>query len=323
MGIHTRVIKLNEDFTTLDDLHGTILLNNNNKLVAKLTTEERSRYPKPDITLYSTWEERPGIESDIQEINFYQNVVPPVETGAGNIRFLVKRASVEYTKHTTRINGVLLGKNLRTNHIDIDVIFFETNNEVYVIICTIPNHENKVLDLINKDNISLENHDYIINPNEFLWLFYRYSTDNKMLNEFLKITNITSFTGNISNEQHVIKGDSDVTSTLIVTKAFVSTGHPFTKMEVEMQIHGYGLVFLIDKNSNLTISPSSTFLTQQDVLITLPLYIVSILLPLIQFLYTEDGFENDVHVQEEFKRLIGKDVISEIMAHNSIDKNDL
>lgn len=163
----------------------------------------------------------------------------------------------------------------------------------------------------------------MINVNQFLWLFYRYSTNNKMLDDNLEIANISSFTGNIFNAEHIIQGVSDVTSTLIVTKAFVSCGHPFTKMKVTMNIHGYGLVFLIDEYSNLNIEAESIFLTQQDILITLPLYIVAILIPLIQQLYMEDDFEDNSLVQREFRKRIGKDVINEIMEYNNISTNDL
>lgn len=324
MGIHARVIKLNTEFTSLEDLQDTILLNTNDKEVTGITDVERNTYEESYITLYSNWQNREGIEAGIQTIDFHENSGEIEEICDGNVRFLVKTAYVEYPKHKKR-NGenVLLDKSTRTNIIKIDVIFFESAERIYAIICTIPNHENKVLNLIKNENISLENDDYIINANEFLWLFYRYSTNNSMLDDNLEIVNITSFTGNIFNEQHVIQGNSNLASTLIVTKAFVSCGHPFTKMKIEMSILGYQLVFFIDENSNLNIDADSNFLTQQDTLIMLPLYIVSVLIPLIHRLYLEDNFEDNLLIQEEFSKRIGLDVINEIMEHNNIQANEL
>lgn len=321
MGIHTRVIKLDVRYTSLEELYETILINTNNRRVTGLSEIEIRDIEESEITLYSNWEDRDGIETGIQEINFHENTEA---IGEANVRFLVKTAYIEYAKHKKRDrNDVLLAKENRTNSIKIDVVFFENENKVYAIICTIPNHENKVLNLIKPENISQENADYKINANEFLWLFYRYSTDCRMLDDNLRISNITSFTGNIFNEEHVIQGNSDVASTLIVTKAFVSCGHPFTKMKVGMDINGYGLVFLVDEHSNLNIDADSVFLTQQDTLITLPLYIVAIVIPLIHQLYSDDDFEDNSLVQEEFSKRIGKDVINEIMRHNNILISDL
>lgn len=323
MILHSKVIKLTEEWNTLEVVVNNLITRNNNRIVPSLTPHERENISDEEKTLYSTWLINDSIGSPILESDFHSEADDVLERSTANIRFLVRSASVEYSRHKKRDNnGVLLPKEVRVGIENINVIFFERNNSVFIIICTIPNHYNKVKQLIGEANLDEENSDYQITSNEFLWLFYKYSTHQNNLSESLQISNITSFTGNIFDENHVITGASDVTSSLVVTKAFVSCGYPFTKMRVSMHSRGYMLNFLIDENSNLSIDTESEFLHQQDVTIMMPLYIISIIIPMIHEFYNIENFERNI-VREDFLKRIGIDVITEIITSNNISIEEL
>lgn len=318
--INTKVILLNERFNSLENVQSNLLTLNNNKLVASISATEARELSTDDKTLYSNWMNCNLLDSHILEYDFH-----PEDEGTGNVRFLVKTAHVEYTKKQKRDNhGQLLEKYLRINVIDINVIFFEANNRIYAIICANDNHEKKVIDLVSSANIDNVNTTYEISANEFYWLFYRYSVGLSELNASLTISNITSFKGNIFDEHHVIEGNSDETSELIVTKAFVSTGNDFTKMKINLNSYGSNIVFLVDNISNLSIDAESTIiLTEYPPEIVIPLYIVSIIIPIIHLNYIEDDFTEDAQVKQEFSKRVGLDVITKIIEYNNVELSDL
>lgn len=318
--INTKVFLMN-NITSLEEVESNILTLSNEKIVPGLTDTELRTLRNEDKKFFSSWTRLNSIDTSILELDFHNEF----KELPGDIKFLVRNAHIEYSKRKKRDSlGCLLSKELRLNIIDIPVIFFENDGNVYAIICTNDKHVRKVIDLIRDTNINLDSDYYNITPNEFYWLFYRYSNELNELHEKVSINNITSFKGNIFDEHHVIEGNSDDTSNLIVTKAFVCTGNDFTKMKIDLGAFGFNIVFLIDNNSNLNIDADSTiFLTEYPSEIVLPLYIIALVVPMIHKFYNEDNFTDDCSIKDEFSKRIGIDVIKKVIEYNQIDIQDL
>lgn len=318
--INTKVFLMN-NINTLEEIETNILTKSTEKFVTGLSNIEEKSLRNEDKKFFSSWTTLNSIDTNILKLDFHQNH----KELPGDIKFLVRNAHIEYSKRTKRDGrDCLLPKELRLNIIDIPVIFFENDGSVYTIICTNDKHIKKVIDLIKDININLDSDYYNITSNEFYWLFYRYSNELNSLHEKVSINNITSFKGNIFDEHHVIEGNSDDTSNLVVTKAFVCTGNDFTKMKINLATFGFNIVFLIDSSSNLNIDADSTiFLTEYPAEIVLPLYIIALLVPMIHKFYNEDNFTDDCSIKGEFSKRIGLDVIKKVIEYNQINEHEL
>ncbi len=156
-----------------------------------------------------------GNNNSIEEIIFYQKAI----------------ANIEYSKKKRKDSkGNFLPKVDRVNDLDIESLFFEKGNKVYVLILT-PNdyHISRFKKLIGEDIISLTNTDYSLEPDIFNWLFYVYTERDGTLNDDTKLENISGFVGNVTDDANVFTGASYQTTELIATKAFISNGGELKK----------------------------------------------------------------------------------------------
>ncbi|MBC1273906.1 hypothetical protein HCA68_01155 [Listeria booriae] len=323
-GIMAQLFRLTEKFKSLESVAEQLLPMVDRKSLPHLSIEELNDLPEDDRVYISRWltnrQQPTGINS-----------YTPIESCndvTSEVRYMLGRAYIEYRKNKQRdLNGTLLPKADRINIVEIDVIFFERDSGIDVIICTPDNHINKVKALISDDNISKKNANKTITSDEFYWLYYRYSIDSKVLNDDITLINITSFTGNIFDEHHTISGTSDSTTDLIVTKSFVCSGsNPFTNMKISIAIGFIVIDFLVNRKSDIRVDVESGIppeLMEVSKKIALPLYLLSYLLPKLRELYENDAFTDDLKIKVDFSKMLGLEVINAIMSHNNISVEEL
>lgn len=324
-GIMAQLLRLNEKFNSLDVVKEKLLPLTHIKSVNSLSVEELNDLPEDDRVYISKWLTN---DHHLAEIRSYSPTESCSNSTESEIRYMVGRAYIEYRRNKQRDSmGNLLPKTDRINLVEIDVIFFERDSGIDAIICTPDNHINKVKALISDENICKGYSKNNINSDEFYWLYYRYSTKKKVLNNDISLINITSFTGNIFDEHHTIYGKSDNTTDLIVTKAFVCSGsNPFTNMKISIAFGLTLIDFLVNRESDIRIDVESNIpqeLADMDKEIALPLYLLSYLLPKIRELYINDAFTDDLNIKIDFSKMLGLEVIKAIMTHNDINAEEL
>ena len=181
-----------------------------------------------------------GNNNSIEEIIFYQKAI----------------ANIEYSKKKRKDSkGNFLPKVDRVNDLDIESLFFEKGNKVYVLILT-PNdyHISRFKKLIGEDIISLTNTDYSLEPDIFNWLFYVYTERDGTLNDDTKLENISGFVGNVTDDANVFTGASYQTTELIATKAFISNGGELKKITLRVRDTDIDITCMVNENSTVVIS---------------------------------------------------------------------
>lgn len=254
-----------------------------------------------------------GNNNSIEEIIFYQKAI----------------ANIEYSKKKRKDSkGNFLPKVDRVNDLDIESLFFEKGNKVYVLILT-PNdyHISRFKKLIGEDIISLTNTDYSLEPDIFNWLFYVYTERDGTLNDDTKLENISGFVGNVTDDANVFTGASYQTTELIATKAFISNGGELKKITLRVRDTDIDITCMVNENSTVVIScnPSEKLriMDNMDKATFLLLYLYGYLILRLKQLYMN---ESDKFIKEDnpkFSKKIGIDVIKSIVEKNNILLKDL
>lgn len=238
-------------------------------------------------------------------------------------------ANLEYTKKRKKdSNGNFLPKVERVNDLDVESLFFERENKVYVLIITSNDYNiGRFKKLIGEENISQKNPEYLLNPDIFNWLFYVYTERNGTLNEITKLENISGFVGNISDDANVFTGESYQTTELIATKAFISNGGELKKITLRVRDADIDITCMINEKSTIVINCSLSFklriMESTDTVVFLLLYLYGYLILKLKQLYMN---ESDSFIKEDnpkFSKKIGIDVIKSIVEKNNILLKDL
>ncbi|ETT82248.1 hypothetical protein MKZ08_06715 [Viridibacillus sp. FSL R5-0477] len=238
-------------------------------------------------------------------------------------------ANLEYTKKKKKdSNGNFLPKAERVNDSDVEALFFEKENKVYVLIITSNDYDiSRFKKLIGEHNISRTNPEYSLEPDIFNWLFYVYTERDGKLNEDTKLENISGFVGNVTDDANVFTGASYQTTELIATKAFISNGGELKKITLRVRDTDVDITCMINENSTVVISCNVSvklrLMDNMDKTNFLLIYLYGYLILRLKELYTN---ESDNFIREDnpkFSKKIGIDVIKSIVKKNNIFLKDL
>ncbi|GMR81935.1 hypothetical protein [Enterococcus faecium] len=187
---------------------------------------------------------------------------------------------------------------------------------------------NRVIKLIGAKNINKVRSEFIFPEDFFNWFFYQFSECKRLLGENYYLKGIGGFMGNVADEQNIIKGISEQTSELTVTKAFISNGESLKNVTARIRKENkVDIVFGIDHECNSVI-----YVTQSANLILfengckddfMVVYLYDILIPKLRSLYMSS---ESIFVSEQkgsFSKKIGIEVIESIMCHNHITLEEL
>lgn len=254
-----------------------------------------------------------GDNNSTEETIFYQKVT----------------ANLEYTKKKKKdSNGNFLPKAERVNNLDVESLFFEKENKVYVLIITSNDYNiSRFKKLIGEHNISHINTEYSLESDIFNWLFYVYTERDGILNNDTKLENISGFVGNVTDDANVFTGASYQTTELIATKAFLSNGGELKKITLRVRDTDVDITCMINENSNVVISCNISLklrlMDNMDNGTFLLLYLYGYLILRLKQLYMN---ESDSFINEDnpkFSKKIGIDVIKSIVEKNNILLKDL
>ncbi|MDC7767288.1 hypothetical protein POL82_27895 [Priestia aryabhattai] len=258
----------------------------------------------------------PGINNNgnfTEEIILYQKAV----------------ANLEYTKKKKKDSkGIFLPKAERVNELDLESLFFQKGNKVYVLVITSNDYNIiRFKKLIGEQNIARKNPEYSLDPDIFHWLFYVYTERNGKLNEDTHVENISGFVGNISDDANIFTGTSYHTTELIATKAFISNGGELKKVTLRVRDEDIDITCMINENSNIVINCNTSeklrVMDSTDDVAFLLLYLYGYLILKLKQLYMN---ESDSFIKEDnpkFSKKIGIDVIKSIVEKNNILLKDL
>lgn len=310
--------RLTEDIMSLEYVIDNILTIRKVDSIRNVTQEQLNRIPEEERTFISKWRsyvDYPGICS-LQ--------MPNNQT----IRFLVNEAYVETSKYRRNMfeNDELLPKAQRTIYETVKTVFFERNRRSYVAIFTTSQTSlNKIKHKLFEDETYIDtlDNDYLIDGDMFYWLFYKYEEKNKLISERFEVEAISGFLGNIADETHVIRGESEVIPTLLVTKAFVSKFHPIRSLNVMLKLEDYRLSFIFNDLCQCSISTSCRIPNSRyDVEVASTIVIYAFILPYLSHLFeTDEEWSSDA--KTSFARRIGEEVIKEIADFHGIDLKTL
>lgn len=246
-----------------------------------------------------------------------------------SIKYIAAISRLEYGKQKKRKNKQYLPKNQRINEAFVRVIFFEMNEEIYLVICTSQKSNiDRVVYLLGKENVIEDESFYVIPDDFFNWFFYKFSEFNGELGYNYRLRNIVGFIGNVTDEQNIIKGKSEQTFNLMVTKAFISNGEKLQSItarirkEEEMDI-----VFGVNKKCDAVIyvnqSESLLLFQNKDKDALVLLYLYGVLIPRLLRLYRKNEVMFLGEQKKVFSKKIGLEVIKSIMEHNNIGIEDI
>lgn len=248
-----------------------------------------------------------------EEIIFYQKAI----------------ANLEYTKKKRKdSNGNFLQKAERVNELDVESLFFEKDNKVYVLIITSNDYNiSRFKKLIGEHNISRTNTEYSLESDIFNWLFYVYTERDGTLNDDTKLENISGFVGNVTDDANVFTGASYQTTELIATKAFISNGGELKKITLRVKDTDVDITCMVNENSTVVISYSESFklriMDNMDNATFLLLYLYGYLILRLKQLYMNESESFITEDNPKFSKKIGIDVIKSIVEKNNIVLEDL
>ncbi|HDX9627788.1 TPA: hypothetical protein ROY30_001434 [Bacillus cereus] len=299
---------------SLGDVIENILSIKSEEKIKHVTPEQLKLLSSDDRVFVSEWTRYQEISEDILELN-----VPDRDP----VKYLVREAYIETSKWPKNMfeNGRLLPKPQRIVTENIKTLFFEKNEEVYCIIFTTSAVSlNKIKQKLFNEEQPLEcvGDSYELHSDLFYWLFDKYEEGNKIIATRFEIEGISGFLGNIADENHKIKGDSDITTKLLVTKAFVSKFYPITAIDIMLKYHDYRLDFVFNQQSECSLRSSShipNFQDEKDLSAALIIY--SFIIPLLKELFEEDS-EWSPEKKGAFSKKMGMEVIREIAQFNNI-----
>lgn len=251
------------------------------------------------------------------------------------LKYVKVTASCEFS--TRRVFDPSDGKTLlpkieRLNIALIEVLFVETVNEIHVVIFSNEFYDlRRVKTLIDESFIEPLTSTHNIHSELFHWLFFKYIKEDYELDEKISIDNINGFTGTVIDQDHMFEGKSSQTAELIITKAFITNGHPITSIKVDLQISdayinfylsevlkGKELGIVVEKRSSIT-----NILNNEEIEYVVPMYIFFYLIPTILNLYKSDEREFLSSAKTDFSKEIGIEVIKTIMAKNNISVEEV
>ncbi|MCM2979140.1 hypothetical protein M3592_27475 [Priestia aryabhattai] len=325
----------------MSKIYSNIFLLNNinclsslNKVFSRQHNELLSHVKKDESQVASMHETEKYFNYTWKEIGELEEIkVPKINTN-GNltgeiILYQKATANLEYTKKRRKDSkGNFLPKSERVNDLDIESLFFEKENEVYVLVITSNDYNiSRFKKLIGEENISQENLEYSLDPDIFNWLFYVYTERNGKLNENTSLENISGFVGNISDDANVFTGTSYQTTELIATKAFISNGGELKKITLRVRDTDIDITCMVNEYSNIVINCKTSsklrIMDGTDEVTFLLLYLYGYLILRLKQLYMN---ESDSFIKEhnpKFSKKIGIDVIKSIVEKNNISLKDL
>lgn len=254
-----------------------------------------------------------GNNNSTEEIIFYQKAI----------------ANLEYTKKKKKdSNGNFLPKAERVNDLDVDALFFEKENKVYVLIITSNDYNvSRFKKLVGEHNISRTNTEYSLESDMFNWLFYVYTERDGTLNDDTKLENISGFVGNVTDDANVFTGVSYQTTELIATKAFISNGGELKKITLRVRDTDVDITCMVNENSAVVISCNVSIklriMDNMDTATFLLLYLYGYLILMLKQLYMNESDSFITEDNPKFSKKIGIDVIKSIVEKNNIVLKDL
>ncbi|MGE8081662.1 hypothetical protein [Peribacillus loiseleuriae] len=325
----------------MSKIYSNIFLLNNincltslNKVFSRQHSELLPHVKKDEKQVASMDESEKYFNYSWKEIGELEEIKVPKINGNDNftaeiILYQKAIANLEYTKKRKKdSNGKFLPKAERVNDLDVESLFFEKENKVYVLIITSNDYNiSRFKKLIGEQNISQTNPEYSLNPDTFNWLFYVYTERNGTLNDVTKLENISGFVGNVSDDANVFTGASYQTTELIATKAFISNGGELKKITLRVRDTDIDITCMVNENSsvviNCNLSSKLRIMESTDNVTFLLLYLYGYLILKLKQLYIN---ESDSFIKEEnpkFSKKIGIDVIKSIVEKNNILLKDL
>ncbi|MFC6347863.1 hypothetical protein [Vagococcus carniphilus] len=316
---HT-LLKLNKDFSKMEHIE--------EKLLSKIYEESLTikNLPKDlseeEKTFYYKWTNK----SEIEEITF-----EGIET-----KFAYQKVTAFCEFSTRRVfdqnTGTLLPKEDRLNTSSVEVIFVESDNDIYAIVFSSDFYDlRRVKRLIGEHVIEPLSAIHQTDSELFHWLFYKSIKEEVNLNEDIVLDNINGFTGTIVSEEDQFEGTSIQTAELIITKAFITNGYPITSIKIDLQMEigtmsfylnevsdGKELKIVIQKNSSI-----NNMMNSEDVEYIIPIYVFFYLIPEVINLYKVDEGNFLSNAKNKFLSEIGLEVIKTIMAKNDILVTDI
>lgn len=319
-----QIVKLdNKKLKNLNDVR--------NKILAKNRVIERESNTKPNRTKYSLNYIWKNISED-KNIEIPNILILRDEKKTQKSKAFVTQnyisctANCEFSKRITRdANDKLLPKEERVNVDETTVLFVEKDNYIYAIIATANLYSLKrTMDLINYPTCSSVD-EYEISTDFFHWLFYKYNKQERDLNKEFYLENIRGFTGVILSEEHSFSGKSDQTADLIITKAFITNGHPIKSLKLILETKESRLTFYINTESNIIIESGSEItlinqnMAQSDEKEALAIYVYFFIVPELLQVYKTLASDFDIKGKTDFLYNLGIEVIESIAKHNKID----
>ncbi len=314
----TTLLRLTNNVSNLEYVVKEILRIRKEDGIKHATQDQIESIPEEERIFISLW----------QSCENYDNISNIKLPNGSSIRFLVKEAHIESSKITRNMfeDGKLLPKDQRTIFDTVKVIFFEYTTRVYVIVFSAYTPVlNKIKQRLFDEEEHIDSLDirFNISSDLFYWLFYKYVEKNRLLAERFEVEAISGFLGNIADETHVIKGESEVVPSLLVTKAFVSKFHPIRSLNVMLKFDDYRLSFIFNDISQCSISSSCSIPNNQyDLDVTSAIIIYAFTIPFLSQLFKDDR-DWSVDKKTTFAKKIGEEVIREIADFHGIDLKQL
>lgn len=314
-------IFLLEDITTIEEVESKILNSNYKEklFIAEKYLKMAEELSEEEKTLHYKWDMETKIIEDM--------LVSNIGGEATRKKTLEIISNLEYSKRTKRdAQGKLIPREERVGNVAVKVLFFKMEESIYCIIFSSNEiYINRAKKLIGESFIKSIDSRFELEADLFNWLFYKYKDNCGVLAQNLQINSITGFIGNSRDEHNIFKSVSDQTSDLTVTKAFISNGEQFRNVTVRIMTEEVQMVFSIDDISNvdLFLNLSQVNYNTSDEGRLLPVYLYTILIPMIKRVYNENAKQFLDIDKKQFLNKMGLEVIMSIMENSDISIKEI
>ncbi|NLR31513.1 hypothetical protein [Levilactobacillus tujiorum] len=216
----------------------------------------------------------------------------------------------------------------RVNVLEIDTLFFQTNNSFFVIVFTgIPKMLRRVEKLVKRSLSIDDNYAIDADAMEFVWLFYASDENNGQLSKYLNLLDIEGFSGKLeSTAKTNISSGALSMSKYFILKAFIALQYTFTGVKLELQLvnlqgkSGGILGFSFDNNNSVKVEERATVVSlfsSEDNKVLMTLFVYSFILPQLIKIYSAKhslpDFDQNIL---EYHNKLGMDVIKMIIEKN-------
>lgn len=312
-----------------NSLNEVVELLSNNRI--RRETVQKEDWPIDEL-LIKEWQSPSGNNIEVKTIRVNEQ----------DFQYIFVRAYVERAKRIIKDGrNELLERDKRINLTKSDVIFFESNNKIYMILYLNLVKNNLKLNTIIKDllvediwgTLTELPPNFNVTDDQYYWMLYKIMSNLNQITEqpSMELKTFTGFNGTINetNGDHSVNGEGERISALLSTLAFIFGDDSLKSLKLEVCINDNdSYLFELGRKGNVVLYENNyngnhqlNNLIELQAKQTLVIYKVIIPAIFAAFQSDEDGEDWNPEIKKLFLRGVGQQIIERVNISLGEDAN--